>query len=203
MYIPKHFKVEDPNWIRSFMQANAFATLVTTLRGELFATHLPFLYDAEPAPLGTLRAHMARANPHWESFADSRQLAIFTGPHAYVSPTWYETDGPAVPTWNYTAVHAYGDATIVDDPARVRALLERLTDREEAGHDPRYTVDSVAKEYFDHMARQIVAFEIPLVRIEAKAKLSQNRTPQERRRVADTLGGELKVLMEEISLKPA
>ncbi len=182
------------------MQTNAFATLVTTLRGELFATHLPFLYEPEPAPFGTLRAHMARANPHWESFGESQQLAIFTGPHAYVSPTWYKTDGPAVPTWNYTAVHAYGKAKIIDDPSDVRELLRDLTDREESGSNPRYTVESVEREYFDHMARQIVGFEIPLVRIEAKAKLSQNRTPDERRRVADTLGGELKALMEEISL---
>lgn len=200
MYIPKHFIVDDPEWIRSFMQTNAFATLVTTLRGELFATHLPFLYDPKPAPLGTLRAHMARANPHWESFGESQQLAIFTGPHAYVSPTWYQTDGPAVPTWNYTAVHAYGKAKIIDDPSGVRELLRELTDREESGRSPRYTVEGVEREYFDHMARQIVAFEIPLVRIEAKAKLSQNRTPEERRRVADTLGGELKALMEEVSL---
>lgn len=200
MYIPKHFIVDDPKWIQSFMQTNAFATLVTTLRGELFATHLPFLYEPEPAPFGTLRAHMARANPHWESFGESQQLAIFTGPHAYVSPTWYKTDGPAVPTWNYTAVHAYGKAKIIDDPSDVRELLRELTDREESGSNPRYTVESVEREYFDHMARQIVGFEIPLVRIEAKAKLSQNRTPDERRRVADTLGGELKALMEEISL---
>jgi len=200
MYIPKHFLVDDPDWIRSFMQANAFATLVTTLRGELFATHLPFLYDPKPAPLGTLRAHLARANPHWQSFGESDQLVIFTGPHAYVSPTWYKTDGPAVPTWNYTAVHVYGKAKIVDDPSDVRELLRTLTDREEAGLNPRYTVEDVDKEYFEHMARQIVAFEIPVARIEAKAKLSQNRTPEERRRVADVLGGEIKALMEEISL---
>src|ERR1700691_3076112 len=110
MYIPKHFVVDDPAWIRSFMEKNAFATLVTVLQGELFATHLPILYAPNPAPLGTLRAHMARANPHWQSFGDVQQLAIFTGPHAYVSPTWYETTAPAVPTWNYTAVHVYGKA---------------------------------------------------------------------------------------------
>ncbi|HTX02083.1 MAG TPA: FMN-binding negative transcriptional regulator [Candidatus Acidoferrales bacterium] len=200
MYIPKHFIVDDPQWIRTFMESNAFGTLVTTLRGELFATHLPFLYDPEPAPLGTLRAHLARANPHWQSFGDSPQLAIFTGPHAYVSPTWYKADGPAVPTWNYTAVHAYGRAEIIDDPEGVRELLRQLTDREEAGRSPRYSVEDLSEEYLEHMARQIVAFEIPLVRIEAKAKLSQNRTPEERSRVADTLGGQLKEMMEELSL---
>lgn len=200
MYIPKHFVVDDPVWIRSFMEKNAFATLVTVLKGELFATHLPVLYAANPAPLGTLRAHMARANPHWQSFDVEQQLAIFTGPHAYVSPTWYEATGPAVPTWNYTAVHAYGKATIVDDPAAVRDLLRDLTDREESGRDPRYTLEGLDEEYVEHMARQIVAFEIPLVRIEAKAKLSQNRTPDERRRVATILGGDLEELMQELSL---
>lgn len=200
MYIPKHFVVDDPAWIRSFMERNAFATLVTTLNGELFATHLPFLYAANPAPLGTLRAHMARANPHWQSFGEAQQLAIFTGPHAYVSPTWYETTAAAVPTWNYTAVHAYGKAKIVDDPAAVRDLLRELTDREESGRDPRYTLEGLDEEYVEHMARQIVAFEIPLVRIEAKAKLSQNRTPDERRRVATILGGDLEELMKELSL---
>jgi transcriptional regulator len=198
MYIPKHFVVDDPAWIRSFMEKNAFATLVTVLRGELFATHLPFLYDPNPAPLGTLRGHMARANPHWQSFGETQQLTIFTGPHAYVSPTWYETTAPAVPTWNYTAVHAYGKATIVDDPAAVRELLRDLTNREENGRDPRYTIEGLDVDYFAHMARQIVGFEIPLVRVEAKAKLSQNRTPDERRRVATILGGELEQLMNEL-----
>jgi transcriptional regulator len=198
MYIPKHFVIDDPAWIRSFIEKNAFATLVTVLQGELFATHLPFLYDPNPAPLGTLRGHMARANPHWQSFGETQQLTIFTGPHAYVSPTWYETTAPAVPTWNYTAVHAYGKATIVDDPAAVRELLRDLTNHEEKGRDPRYTIEGLDEDYFAHMARQIVGFEIPLVRVEAKAKLSQNRTPDERRRVATILGGDLEQLMTEL-----
>ncbi|MGH7715017.1 MAG: FMN-binding negative transcriptional regulator [Vulcanimicrobiaceae bacterium] len=201
MYIPKHFVIDDPRWIRSFVEKNAFATLVTVLRGELFATHLPFLFDPSPAPLGTLRAHMARTNPHWGSFGESQQLVIFTGPHAYVSPTWYETSAPAVPTWNYTAVHAYGKAKIIEDQASARDLLRTLTDHEENGRSPRYTTEGLDEEYFEHMARQIVAFEIPLVRVEAKAKLSQNRPPDERRRVAATLGGELEELMNELSLQ--
>jgi transcriptional regulator len=199
MYIPKQFVVDDPRWIRSFMEKNGFATLVSVLRGELFATHLPFLFDPNPAPLGTLRAHMARANPHWESFGETQQMVVFTGPHAYVSPTWYETSAPAVPTWNYTAVHAYGRATIVEDQASARNLLSTLTDREESGRTPRYTTEGLDEEYFAHMARQIVAFEIPLVRVEAKAKLSQNRPPEERRRVAAVLGGELEELMKKLS----
>ena len=199
MYIPKHFEIKDVAWARAFMEEHRFATLVTIRDGQPFATHLPLVYDSEPKPYGTLRGHVARANPHWESFA-ALQLAIFTGPHAYVSPTWYRSGGPAVPTWNYTAVHAYGRARILDDAAAVRDLLVRLTDREEAEQVPRYTVEAQDEEYVSHMMRQIVAFEIPIVRLEAKAKLSQNRPPEDRESVARKLGGELETLMEKLSL---
>jgi len=199
MYVPKHFVVDDLKWIRAFMDEHRFATLVTVLDGEPFATHLPLIYDPHPEPYGTLLGHVARANPHWQTFAVP-QLAIFTGPHAYVSPTWYRSAGPAVPTWNYTAVHAYGRARILEEPADVRDLLVRLTDREESSLEPRYTVEAQDGDYLDHMMRQIVAFEIPIEKLEAKAKLSQNRTPEERERVARTLGGELEALMQELSL---
>jgi transcriptional regulator len=200
MYIPKHFEIKDLAWVRAFMSEHRFATLVTIRDGEPFATHLPLLYDPHPEPYGTLRGHVARANPHWQSF-DAVQLAIFTGPHAYVSPTWYKSGGPSVPTWNYTAVHASGRAQIVDDPDAVRDLLVRLTDREEAGLTPRYTVDTQDREYVDHMMRQIVAFDIPIARLEAKAKLNQNRPPEDRENVARTLGGEMEALMEKLSLR--
>ena len=202
MYIPKHFKIDDPAWIRAFIEEHRFATLVTIADGEPFATHVPLLYDPEPAPHGTVRGHVARANPHWQTFGKAPQLAIFTGPHAYVSPTWYGTPGPSVPTWNYTAVHAYGNARIVEDAAAVRALLERLTAREEAGSTNRYTVDSVDPAYYEHMSQQIVAFEIPVARLEAKAKLNQNRTPEERRRVAEIVGADVAALMRELVLSP-
>jgi len=202
MYVPKHFLVEDVRWIRTFIDEHRFATLVTVLDGAPFATHLPLVYDPEPAPYGTLRGHVARANPHWRSFEapGAPQLAIFTGPHAYVSPTWYRSDGPAVPTWNYTTVHAYGRARILEDARDVRALLAQLTNREEQKLEPRYTVEAQDPEYLEHMMRQIVAFELPISKLEAKAKLSQNRTPDERRRVAEQLGGELEALMKELSL---
>ena len=199
MYIPKHFEIKEVAWARSFMSEHRFATLVTIRDGEPFATHLPLVYDPEPEPYGTLLGHVARANPHWESFG-ALQLAIFTGPHAYVSPTWYRSGGHAVPTWNYTAVHAYGQARILEGAGAVRDLLVRLTDREEAGLTPRYTVDAQDEEYVAHMMRQIVAFEIPILRLEAKAKLSQNRPPVDRENVARMLGGEVEKLMEKLSL---
>lgn len=201
MYVPKHFAVNDLDWIGRFIREYRFATLVTVADGEPFATHLPLEYDSEPMPFGTIRGHMARANPHWKSFGASTQLAIFAGPHAYVSPTWYRATGPAVPTWNYTVVHAYGNARIVDDAASVHALLRRLTDREESAFEQRYRVEDLDPEYLDHMMRQIVAFEIPVARFEGKAKLSQNRTPDERERVAHMLGGELEMLMEGLSAR--
>lgn len=200
MYVPKHFEIKDLTWVRAFMDEHRFATLVTIRDGEPFATHIPLLYEPEPHPYGKLRGHMARANPHWHSF-ESTQMAVFTGPHAYVSPTWYRSGGPAVPTWNYTAVHAYGRAEIVDDPDAVRDLLVRLTDREEADCEPRYRVDTQDPEYVAHMMKQIVAFEIPIVRLEAKAKLNQNRPPEDRESVARTLGGAMEELMEKLSLR--
>lgn len=195
MYVPKHFAVNDPAWIAAFIDEHRFATLVTVLDGVPFATHLPLVYDPRSGPHGTLLGHVARANPHWRTL-DVEQLAIFTGPHAYVSPTWYEAAGPAVPTWNYTAVHAYGRARILEEASEVRALLVRLTDREESGFERPYTVDAQDADYLEHMMRQIVAFELPIERLEAKAKLSQNRTPEERERVAAALGGELQALMK-------
>jgi len=200
VYVPKHFKIEDPAWIREFLDAHAFGTLINVVDGEPFATHLPMLYAGEPAPLGRLRGHMARANPQWKAFGDAPVLAIFAGPHAYVSPTWYESDGPSVPTWNYTTVHVYGRPRIVEDRASVEDLLRQLVDREEAALPAPWSFDGLDATYREHMIGQIVAFEIPVARIEAKAKLSQNRTPDERRRVADAIADDVAATMRELEL---
>jgi transcriptional regulator len=123
---------------------------------------------------------MARANPQWRDFEelakeDGEALVVFQGPHAYISPSWYGA-GPAVPTWNYTAVHAYGRPHIVEDPARVRAILEQLVAVQESALDPPWTLDSQTDKYLSGMMRGIVAFEIPIERLEAKAKLGQNKS---------------------------
>jgi transcriptional regulator len=122
---------------------------------------------------------MARANPQWQEFATYADgglaLAIFTGPHAYVSPTGYGDNGPTVPTWNYLSVHAYGRPRILDDASEVRALLERLVDANETGLEPAWRLDSQDDAYVERMMRGVVAFELPIERIEAKAKLSQNK----------------------------
>ena len=190
MYIPKHFVLDDVDRAHELIESNSFGTLITILDGAPFATHLPFVLDRAPAPNGTLRGHIARANPQWQSFGSGEALAIFAGPHAYVSPSWYEGDAPAVPTWNYAVVHAYGKPAIVEDPAGTRTFLQRLTQRAERRFPEPWTPDVLSDEYLSHMISQIVAFEMPIARLEAKAKLSQNRPAADRVRVADQLAND-------------
>src|SRR5688572_2480299 len=115
MYVPKHFSESDPETLTGIVAAYGFATLVTDVDGAPSATHVPLLLEGNCAPGGRLVGHVARANPHWRSFDGRTALAIFHGPHGYVSPRWYATS-PAVPTWNYAAVHAYGAPRVIDDP---------------------------------------------------------------------------------------
>ncbi len=182
MYVPKHFLEPTRAAARSLIRDYPFAQLITTDDdGVPFATHLPFLFDGDRGEHGTLIGHMAKANPQWRHFADGKPaLAIFSGPHGYVSPSWY-TAGPAVPTWNYAAVHTYGVPIIIDDADAKRAVMERLVDTFEAGFEEPWKLGADGNE--DFVARQlkgIVVFDIPLDRIEAKAKLSQNRPPEDR-----------------------
>jgi transcriptional regulator len=169
MYVPRDFRVPLP-LAQSFLARYDFGTLVSVEEGVPFASHLPFLYRPEAGALGTLTAHMARANPQWKSFSESRELlAIFQGPHAYVSPSWYSVH-PSVPTWNYVAVHASGVARLVTDESSVLKILGELVAR----NDPAWTMD-LPGDYLSGMIRQIVAFEIELTKLEGKFKLSQNR----------------------------
>ncbi|MCH8181830.1 MAG: FMN-binding negative transcriptional regulator [Proteobacteria bacterium] len=187
MYVPPAFKQSDLDACHGLIEANGFGTLVSPGAGAAApnATHIPFLLDRTRGPNGTLIGHMARANPHRELLG-AEALVIFQGPHAYVSPSWYEAS-PAVPTWNYLAVHAYGTPKIIDDPARVRATLARLTEVHEAGRSPAWQFESLPGDFVDEMVRGIVAFEIPIVRLEGKWKLSQNRSPADRNGVIQGL----------------
>src|SRR5262245_50441328 len=130
MYVPKHFAEDDPARIASLIDAHEFATLFTGGEEGPFATHLPLLLDPSRGERGALIGHVARANPHWRRFDGRQALAVFAGPHAYVSPRWYKA-APAVPTWNYVAVHATGRVRAVEDPAALRAILDRLAARHE------------------------------------------------------------------------
>ena len=171
MYIPASFSETDAVTLYQFMRGNNFATLITSVDGQLAATHLPFLVDAEN---GLLRAHLARANPQWKCFDGREVLVIFQGPHAYISPTWYEVL-PSVPTWNYTAVHVYGAPRIIDDEAAMHSLLGTLVKQHEHGRTPEWRMD-VPDDYLHKMMQGIVAFDLPIARVEGKFKLSQNRS---------------------------
>ncbi|MEO3428126.1 FMN-binding negative transcriptional regulator [Pelagibius sp. CAU 1746] len=181
MYVPEAFRLNDPQRIAEVIRDYDFALLVTAPEGVPQATHLPFLYDPGRGEQGTLLSHMARPNAQWRDFeklaeAGQEALVIFQGPHAYISPAWYGAGPPNVPTWNYVAVHAYGLPKVIEEPARVRALLDRLVATQEAGLDPAWSTAGLTEKFLAGMQRGLVAFEIPVSRLEAKAKLSQNKT---------------------------
>ena len=170
MYIPASFSETDAATLYQFMRDNNFATLVTAAE-VITATHLPFMVDAES---GVLRAHLARANAQWKQFDGREALVIFQGPHAYISPSWYEAH-PSVPTWNYAAVHVYGVPRIADDEAFLRRMLHELVVQHERGRNPEWTMD-LPEDYLQRMMKAVVGFEIQIARIEGKFKLSQNRS---------------------------
>ena len=190
MYTPESFALRDRAACHALIQAHGFGALVTVgPEGAPVATHLPFVLDAGRGPNGTLIAHMARANPQWEQLASGKLgLAIFGGPHAYVSPAWYRVQ-PSVPTWNYLAVHAYGIPVLIEEPAMARDALRRLVEASEASIGSDWRMESLNAVYRDSMVEQIVAFEIPIQRMEGKAKLGQNRTLDDRAAVIARLAG--------------
>jgi transcriptional regulator len=185
MYIPRAFAVEDGAALRELMRQRSFATLITAVGGVPVATHLPVLIE-ERGERGTLAGHLARANPQWREFdGQTEALVIFNGPHAYVSPAWYETQ-PSVPTWNYMVAHIYGAPRVVEDETAVRRHLLALIARFESGRQAPYRPD-YDEEWLRGMMRGVVAFELPIARIEGKFKLSQNREATDRAHVADEL----------------
>jgi transcriptional regulator len=188
MYIPSHFAESDRRVLHDLIRTHSFGLLVTTVEDDLLASHLPFLLDPEAGENGTLIAHMARANPHWRGFAHrGDSLAVFQGPHAYVSPTWYGP-GRYVPTWNYAVVHAYGRPRVIEDAAAVRAVLERLVTTHETSQASPWRLDAQEPAYIDRMMGGIVAFEIPIERLDGKFKLSQDKPAAARAGVIAALG---------------
>jgi transcriptional regulator len=188
MYVPQHFSVDDLAHLHEVIRRNAFGIVTSLVDGRLMATHVPFMIDPGRGPNGTLLAHMARANPHWRGFdGKSEVLVVFSGPHGYISPRWYAARTPAVPTWNYVAVHAYGVPVLHDDPRESRAHLGQLASTFEAGRAHPWHIDDEPTDFIDKMVLGVVAFEIPIVRIEGKAKLSQNRPAEDRPRIIAAL----------------
>jgi len=191
MYIPPPFAETDQPTIEAFLRQHSFGLLVSTVEGVPFASHLPLLLETAAQTKGFLLGHMARANPQWQALACQAVLAIFAGPHAYVSPSWYE-DQQVVPTWNYAAVHVYGTAQIVDSREALRQLVERTVQVYESMLPAPWQLDARAS-YVDGLLDQIVGFRIAIERVEAKFKLSQNQPLARQQRVAQALaeqGGE-------------
>lgn len=184
MYVPASFRVSDPIELHAFMRSYSFATLVTHGENGLTATHLPVLLDAEAGPHGHLLGHVARANPQWRD-AEGEALVVFSGPHAYVSPTWYETPG-TVPTWNYVAVHAYGVLRLVDDRDALHDILTRSVAAYERSMPRPWSYDRSDPDV-EKLLPAIVGFRIEITRLEGKWKLNQNHPEPRRRKVIAAL----------------
>ena len=186
MYIPKPFEVTDPQKIADIIETYNFATLVTCERGIPTASHIPFLYDSQRGEHGTLISHIAKANPQWQSFDSQTEiLAIFQGSHSYISPIWYKTE-PAVCTWNYVTVHAYGIPQLVTDSHKTQNILQATVAKYES-QLPNPWDGSLPEKYRDFMAKALIGFEIVLTRIEAKFKLGQNRSVEDLQGVYEAL----------------
>jgi transcriptional regulator len=182
MYLPAMFKEDRVERLHGFIRASGLATLVTQTPAGLIASHVPMLLDTSPAPYGTLIGHLARPNPQGRS-ALGEALAIFQGPDAYITPSWYATKratGKVVPTWNYVAVHAYGAVEFFDDPARLLDVVTRLTERQEGRRSAPWAVSDAPEEFIQGMLKGIVGFAISVSRLEGKWKMSQNRPGEDR-----------------------
>jgi transcriptional regulator len=205
VYIPEHFRVRDHAIAIEFMRANPFTILISCTSEGPFATHVPVVARQSKDQL-LLRGHVAKANPHWKYLQENpaKTLVLFHGPHAYISPTNYETR-EVVPTWNYGTVHAYGTARIFSTPEELLGMLHELIPKFEAPYADQWA--SLSQAYRERMLSHIVGFEIAVTRVEAKFKLSQNRTKQEQQNIIESLDGALDTsvsgaakLMREIGL---
>lgn len=191
MYLPKHFEETRVDVLHGLIRAYPFGALVTQNPGALDANHIPFEVDPDPSPFGTLRGHVARANPVWRQTSPRAEaLVIFQGPDTYISPSWYRTKrttGKVVPTWNYAVVHAYGVPRFIDDRAWLRAFVEKLTVRHEAQRQEPWKVTDAPADYIDKQVGAVIGLEIPITRLMGKWKVSQNRSPDDRAGVVEGL----------------
>jgi transcriptional regulator len=210
MYIPRSHAEERPEELAAFIRAHPLGILVTAgPSGEdLFATHMPFVFDESAGEHGVLEGHLARANPHHRlAGGDSQALVIFTGPDAYITPNWYpgtRTHGREVPTWNYVAVHAYGTLRFVEDTDWLLAHLRRLSAENEAtrlvpGGDAPWLVEGAPAEYIAQQLKAIVGVEIRVSRMEGKWKMSQNKSPETIDAVVAALAASPKPMDREVS----
>ncbi|HEX7027906.1 MAG TPA: FMN-binding negative transcriptional regulator [Gammaproteobacteria bacterium] len=191
MYIPSHFEETRLEVLHALIHRHPLAALVTTGANGIQANHIPFMLDPEPAPFGTLRGHVARANPVWrETDRELEALVIFQGPNAYISPNWYPSKhetGRVVPTWNYAVVHAYGRLQIVERSDWLRNHLDALVDQHEDGRTPPWQISGAPEEFTGKLMNAIVGLEIQITRLEGKWKLGQNRSSVDRQGAVDGL----------------
>jgi transcriptional regulator len=184
VYVPSAFAETDTAALHEFMKRHSFALLTSQGDAGLIASHLPLLLDPGTGPQGCLVGHMARANPQWRDVR-GEVLAVFSGPHAYVSPSWYEERG-TVPTWNYVAVHAYGRFERIEDPDELLAILRRSVTAYESPRPRPWPFDE-AEPHVANLLKAIVGFRVAITRLEGKWKLSQNHPEPRRRRVMQAL----------------
>jgi len=184
MYIPRAFAVTDKERLFAFIRANSFGILFSQTNGQPCATHLPFLLQTDSGPNGTLWGHFAKANPHWKEI-EGEVLAVFSGPHAYISPTWYEAEN-TVPTWNYTAVHAYGHVTLVQENDHLLQIVQNTVNFYEASMPKPWQFDS-SQEFYQKLAGGVVGFKIEISHLEGKWKLSQNHPLERQQKVVEAL----------------
>jgi transcriptional regulator len=179
VYIPAHFNEDRADVLHDLIRSAGLATLVSMTADGLIASHAPMMLDPGPAPYGTLIGHLAKANPHARAAdAGVQTLVIFQGPDGYITPSYYAAKrehGKVVPTWNYTAVHAYGTLEVFDDPALLLGVVTRLTERNEVLRAQPWAVSDAPADFVQGMLRGIVGIALPIVRLEGKVKMSQNR----------------------------
>ena len=191
MYLPPAFEIDDAEEIRAAMRAAPLVNLVTaTAEGPVVST-LPMLLDEAHGEHGVLLGHIARANPHWRATPIGESVAIFMGPDAYVTPSWYaakQETGKVVPTWNYVTVHAHGTIEIFHDSVRLLEVVTRLTNEHERSRPAPWAVSDAPADYIAAQLRGIVGLRLPIVRLEGKRKMSQNRPESDRNAVATGLG---------------
>jgi transcriptional regulator len=187
VYVPTHFSM-SPDQVRELLGGVGAADLVTAHGSGLAATFLPFLFDPDGGEHGALLTHVARNNSQAVDAVLGDAMVIVHGADHYISPRWFPSfadGGQVVPTWNYVTVHAYGPLVVHDDPAWTEDVVRRLTDR----HETAYSVDQVPPDYIERMLRAIIGIEVRLTRVEAKAKMSQNKRPEDVRGVVEGLIG--------------
>jgi len=192
MYCPPAFRVEELASLHGLMRAARLANVVTFGANGLHASPLPLFLDETEGPFGTLYGHFARANAQWKDTPLSDALAIFMGPDAYVSPSWYASKnehGKVVPTWNYSAVHARGPIEFFDDEARLRDVVERLTNLHEAERPEVWSVSDAPAPFLRGQLRGIIGLRLPVTGLEGKNKMSQNRSAADRAGVAEGMAG--------------